>query len=194
MDTKKIGAFLRSLRQEKGLTQEQLAEHFNISNRTISRWETGSNMPDISIITELADFYEIDIRELLDGERRLPDKAPADTLQKVIDYTDTDKEQLANTVKKYSIAGLIALIIYVIFTKYNVSNLLPGSYHIEIISLGLVYAALTKSIAFATGRLEERMKQKKKLTIKKLVINALIVIGAILIISSFSATFLVKKG
>lgn len=194
MDTKKIGAFLRSLRQEKGLTQEQLAEHFNISNRTISRWETGSNMPDISIITELADFYEIDIRELLDGERRLPDKAPEDTLQKVIDYTDTDKEQLANTVKKYSIAGLIALIIYVIFTKYNVSNLLPGSYHIEIISLGLVYAALTKSIAFATGRLEERMKQKKKLTIKKLVINALIVIGAILIISSFSATFLVKKG
>lgn len=194
MDTKKIGAFLRSLRHEKGLTQEQLAEHFNISNRTISRWETGSNMPDISIITELADFYEIDIRELLDGERRLPDKAPEDTLQKVIDYTDTDKEQLANTVKKYSIAGLIALIIYVIFTKYNVSNLLPGSYHIEIISLGLVYAALTKSIAFATGRLEERMKQKKKLTIKKLVINALIVIGAILIISSFSATFLVKKG
>lgn len=194
MDTKKIGAFLRSLRQEKGLTQEQLAEHFNISNRTISRWETGSNMPDISIITELADFYEIDIRELLDGERRLPDKTPEDTLQKVIDYTDTDKEQLANTVKKYSIAGLIALIIYVIFTKYNVSNLLPGSYHIEIISLGLVYAALTKSIAFATGRLEERMKQKKKLTIKKLVINALIVIGAILIISSFSATFLVKKG
>ena len=50
MDTKKIGAFLKQCRKEKNLTQEQLAEKFGVSERTVSRWETGSNMPDLSIL------------------------------------------------------------------------------------------------------------------------------------------------
>ena len=70
MDQKRIGSFLRELRTEKGLTQEQLAEKLNVSCRTVSRWENGNNMPDLSIIVELADFYDIDIRELLNGERK----------------------------------------------------------------------------------------------------------------------------
>ena len=69
MDTKKIGAFLKQCRKEKNLTQEQLAEKFGVSARTVSRWETGSNMPDLSILVELADYYDIEIKELLDGER-----------------------------------------------------------------------------------------------------------------------------
>ena len=50
MDQKKIGQFIKELRKEKGITQEKLAETFNVSVRTISRWETGSNMPDISLL------------------------------------------------------------------------------------------------------------------------------------------------
>ena len=59
MDQKKTGYFLKQLRNEKKLTQEQLAEKFQITSRTVSRWETGSNMPDISMLLELADFYEV---------------------------------------------------------------------------------------------------------------------------------------
>ena len=66
MDQKKTGYFFKILRSEKQLTQEQLAERFNVSSRTVSRWETGSNMPDISVLLELADFYEVDIREIID--------------------------------------------------------------------------------------------------------------------------------
>ncbi|MBR3514947.1 MAG: helix-turn-helix transcriptional regulator, partial [Lachnospiraceae bacterium] len=47
MDQIKIGTFLKTLRKEKNLTQEQLAEKLGVSNRTVSRWETGTNMPDI---------------------------------------------------------------------------------------------------------------------------------------------------
>lgn len=50
MDQIKIGNFLRELRKEKGLTQEQLAEKFNVARRTVSRWETGNNMPDLDIL------------------------------------------------------------------------------------------------------------------------------------------------
>ena len=70
MDQKKIGLFLKMLRNEKGLTQEQLAEKLNVSNRSVSRWETGSTLPDISLIIELADYYEVDIKEFVEGERK----------------------------------------------------------------------------------------------------------------------------
>ena len=59
MDQQKIGSFLKKLRKEKSLTQEQLAEQLNVSARTVSRWETGTNMPDISLLVVLTDFYGI---------------------------------------------------------------------------------------------------------------------------------------
>ena len=96
MDQKRIGSFLRELRTEKGLTQEQLAEKLNVSGRTVSRWENGNNMPDLSIIVELADFYDIDIRELLNGERK-SEKMNEDlkeTSLKMADYAEAEKQLL----------------------------------------------------------------------------------------------------
>ena len=94
MDSQKIGAFLRILRKEKNLTQEQLAEILGVSGRTVSRWETGSNMPDLSIMIELADYYDIDIKELLNGERKSEmDKELKETLKTVADYTDIQRQE-----------------------------------------------------------------------------------------------------
>lgn len=61
MDQQKIGAFLKVLRKQKGLTQEQIAEKFNVSSRTVSRWENGNNMPDLDVLIEISDFYEVDL-------------------------------------------------------------------------------------------------------------------------------------
>ncbi len=95
MDQVKIGAFLKQLRNEKGLSQEKLAEVFGVSSRSVSRWENGRTMPDISIIIELADYYGIDIRELLNGERKSEDmnKDVKETLIMVADYTDKQKKR-----------------------------------------------------------------------------------------------------
>ena len=70
MDQKKIGNFLRELRKNRGFTQEQAAEKLGISSRTISRWETGAYMPDISMLVDIAELYDVDIREIIDGERK----------------------------------------------------------------------------------------------------------------------------
>ena len=70
MDLPKVGVFLRDLRKAKKLTQEQLAEILNVSRKTISRWETGSNMPDYDLLVEMADLYQVDLREMLEGERK----------------------------------------------------------------------------------------------------------------------------
>lgn len=96
MNTKKTGEFLKVLRREKGLTQEQLAEILLVSGRTISRWETGTNMPDLSILIQMAEFYDVEVKEILDGERKSEnmDKELEETLSKVADYNKLEKEKV----------------------------------------------------------------------------------------------------
>ena len=68
MDQIKIGRFIAECRKKKGLTQMQLAEMLNITDRAVSKWEMGRTMPDSSIMIELCDILEISVNELLCGE------------------------------------------------------------------------------------------------------------------------------
>ncbi len=74
MDTKKIGTFLKELRNENGMTQEQLGEKIGVSNKTISRWETGNYMPPVDCLKMLSEIYHISINEILGGERASGDE------------------------------------------------------------------------------------------------------------------------
>ena len=69
MDQIKIGKFIASCRKEQGFTQSALAEKLGISDRAVSKWETGKSMPDSGIMLELCDFLKINVNELLSGER-----------------------------------------------------------------------------------------------------------------------------
>lgn len=69
MNVKQIGLFLAQLRKERNLTQEQLGEVLSVSNKTISRWETGAYLPPVEMLQELSIFYDISINELLSGRR-----------------------------------------------------------------------------------------------------------------------------
>ena len=68
MDQLKIGKFIAECRKMEGLTQMQLAEKLNITDRAVSKWETGRSMPDVSIMLELCDILHISVEELLLGE------------------------------------------------------------------------------------------------------------------------------
>lgn len=116
MDQEKIGSFVKELRKEEGLTQEQLAEQFNVSRRTVSRWETGSNLPDLDILIEMADYYDVDLRELLDGERKgeKMNKELEETVLKVADYSNEKKQKLTRRIHLLFIGGFIAAVIYMI--------------------------------------------------------------------------------
>lgn len=69
MNQEVIGKYISSCRKDKGLTQTQLAEMLNITNRAVSKWETGKSCPDVSIMLELCDILGITVNELLSGER-----------------------------------------------------------------------------------------------------------------------------
>ena len=115
MDQKKIGGFLKELRKEKGVTQEQLAEQFNVSNRTISRWENGNNMPDLDILIEISDYYEVDLREILNGERKSEnmDKEMKETVLQAVDYTNTEAERYNKRVR---LCNAIAMGLFLLYT------------------------------------------------------------------------------
>lgn len=126
MDAKKIGTFLRELRKEKGLTQEQLAEILHVSGRTVSRWETGANMPDLSVLIQIAEFYEVEVKEILDGERKgeIMDKELKETLSKVADYNSLEKEKvlkIGNTAFGFTFAVCVAMIVVQLLITGNLS-------------------------------------------------------------------------
>ena len=121
MDTKKIGAFLKQCRKEKNLTQEQLAEKFGVSARTVSRWETGINMPDLSVLVQLAEYYDVEMGELLDGERsQAMNKEMRETLDKVAMYEEWTKRkalQAGNLAfASMFVIGVMAIIIQMLLT------------------------------------------------------------------------------
>ena len=74
MDQLKTGRFIKLLRTEKQLTQREIAEKLNISEKTVSKWETGNGMPEVSLMLPLCKILEISVNELLSGERLDPEK------------------------------------------------------------------------------------------------------------------------
>ena len=157
MDTKKIGAFLKALRKERGLTQEQLAETLCVSGRTISRWETGTNMPDLSILIQMAEFYDVDMKEILDGERKGEnmDKELKETLSKVADYSKLEKQKAAkigNLAFSLSFAACaVILVVQLLITGNlwyvageNAVLLVGGAAYLGLMSYNGIYETIPK--------------------------------------------------
>lgn len=68
MDNKKVGQLIRELRKERYMTQAQLAEQLHVSDKTVSKWETGKGGPELSLLTEISKIFDIDLHNLLAGE------------------------------------------------------------------------------------------------------------------------------
>lgn len=183
MDQKKTGSFLRELRKEKQLTQERLAERFGVTSRSVSRWETGSNMPDLSILVELADFYHVDIRDIIDGERKGEDmnKEEKERLQLVADYAETEKNTLLMRLRIFSIVGLVSLIAGLTMLVISRDNNLPIYDYLMGTLMGVAIGALLVAVFYSTGVLENVRKRKRTLMRVLLVISILILLGTFIV-------------
>lgn len=86
MEKKTIGGFIAALRKANGMTQKDLADRLNVSDKTISRWERDDGAPDLSLIPVIAEIFDVTCDELLRGERKSPEEretaAPSDTTVK----------------------------------------------------------------------------------------------------------------
>ncbi len=168
MDLVKTGTFLKELRKEKNITQEELAVKMGVSRRTVSRWETGSNMPDMDVLIDISDFYEVDLREILDGERKNEqmDKEIKETVLKVSEYENEGKKRNAVVVIIYSSLGIMALIVNLIMNIVEMPDtFLTGVF--KGMTFATALAAMILGIVYATGVLTKLYMFKKRLFEKK---------------------------
>ena len=191
MDQIKIGTFLKLLRKEKNLTQEQLAEQLGVSNRTVSRWENGNNMPDISLLSEIAEFYDVSIPELIYGERKSENmreeaKEVAETMS---DYAKAEKETLVKSIRNMSLIGLIALIIYMVLGRtsvYDRNNLFRYVYGI---SEALIYVTVLMFPLYTTWLLSKIRIRTTNSKFKNIPVPAIKIIG---FIAAFAIAALIR--
>ena len=121
MGLNKTGKFIASIRKEKGLTQRELAEKLDLSEKTISKWERGAGFPDVSLILPLCKCLEIDVNELMTGER-LPNKQyrinAENNLLKLMNRTNPKLQYTISTISAIVTIlvtlGLILLVGFVI--------------------------------------------------------------------------------
>ena len=164
MDLAKIGTFLKTLRREKALTQEQLAEALNVSRRTVSRWETGSNLPDLDLLVEMADLYGVELRELLNGERKEEpmNEEMKETVYRLAEYSSAEKQRDTRFVRVYFILGILALIANAVLNAADAGpTFWTGFWKGVTFSTALV--AMAMGILYTTGAMIKINAFKKRL-------------------------------
>lgn len=155
MDQIKIGKFINELRKGKNMTQQQLGEKIGVSPKTISKWETGKGMPDLSSLKPLSDCLEISINELLSGERIEEER-----------YTDKLEENIINTIEysdkqvndKKNLIGFL-LIIFGVFISFSAMSIFASES-----SWGSIYSVLGAIISLVgVSRFTRKLSHGKRL-------------------------------
>ena len=134
MNQETIGKFVATCRKEKGLTQKQLAEKLNITDRAVSKWETGKSIPDAAIMLDLCKILGISANELLSGER-----IAMENYQKRAEENLVELQQKANNAQKSSnlLVKLVVLILGVLFiVKYGIGS--RTGYFVDSISMEFI--------------------------------------------------------
>lgn len=147
MDTKKIGLFISELRKEQGLKQSELAEKLHVTNKAVSKWETGRGIPDVSILQPLSAVLNTTVTELLNGER-------APKQENMQEHNEDEKLIKKLKIKKYIrfaaeavITGIFAFVIYLFHETFsgfaNVLDLYLHQKDIEFLSIcTLIFIAI----------------------------------------------------
>ncbi|MCM1084514.1 MAG: helix-turn-helix domain-containing protein [Clostridium sp.] len=139
MDQVKIGKFIAQVRKEKQLTQRQLADLLNISDKTISKWETGRGLPDVSMILSLCEILDINANELLSGER-IPDEL----------YKEKAEEALLSFVseKKRHINSMIYETVFLLFMAAACMVLINITTYVDMGNTGKMVLYISVGVIF----------------------------------------------
>ena len=172
MDQKKIGSFLKELRKQKGITQEEFAEKLNVSGRSISRWETGSSMPDISLLVQISEFFDVSIPEIINGERKSEKmkEEVKEVAKSMSDYALAEKEGIIKEIRNLSFIGLAALIVYYLIDLSGIglgNEIMEG---ISMYSQALIYVVVLLIPFQTTGLLNKIKRSEKHISVPKAVL------------------------
>ena len=134
MDSIKIGKFIKQLRKEKGLTQIDLADKLLLSDKTISKWETGNGLPDASTMIPLTKILGISVNELLSGERLSGDEYVKRAEENIINIMKDKKTER----KKFILINTLAIVYCILFVGvFLLAGLLDVQDWVRIVLIGV---------------------------------------------------------
>ena len=159
MDMEKMGSFLAELRKERKLTQADLGEKLGVTNKTVSRWETGHYMPPVEVLEELSNLYGLTINELLSGRkltaeeyREMAESNIRDTLQastfelkeKQIFFKNKWRKDHISTIIACSVAWIVLLVALImqdieIYLCVTIGNILAILYYVVLNNRMMAY-------------------------------------------------------
>ena len=130
MDNNKVGKFIQEIRKEKKLTQKELGDMLFLTDKAISKWERGLSLPDITMLNSLAKALDVDVSEILNGERGKKEKLNQTEIKEELERMN--KNKISKKKQKYLIVGIILILILSLFyifdyIKYNPSVIKNGS-------------------------------------------------------------------
>ena len=129
MEQEKIGKFIQECRKEKKLTQNELAEKLNITNKAVSKWETGRGMPDSSILLELSKILDVTVNELLSGEKLQVNEYKVKAEENIIAIVkEKDKNKKSNKKIIIIFSCILAILglVVLILSRYMGGFLFPA--------------------------------------------------------------------
>jgi transcriptional regulator with XRE-family HTH domain len=137
MDQQKVGSFLKELRKEKNLTQGTISRTVKCFRKNCITLGNCSNMPDISILVELAEFYDVSIPEIINGERKSENmnEEVKETALKLSDYAETINQKIKMRLFWLTITAIIGMIAFLIIEVLDLNT--PQSIYEYIASAGL---------------------------------------------------------
>lgn len=186
MNQAKIGKFISACRKDKKMTQAQLAEKLNITDRAVSKWETGKSMPDASVMLELCGILDITVNELLSGEKACTERYE----KKTDEYLPAQKRKENNSPKKNVVisavfsAALLTGIIVCLICDFSISGILIWS-PIPVISSVLAWVIIFPSIIFGKKGIKISLISLSVFTVPYLYLLSIIIkVGNIFLIGA----------
>lgn len=124
MNQEQIGKFIKSLRESNHLTQEQLAEELGLTDKSISRWEHGKTMPDISLLCPLSETLGVSVQELLNGRKMTKEELLElkGTIEDLVEYESNQRIKKETKTNKYIIVGNLVLILALLNHTFGFLN------------------------------------------------------------------------
>ena len=166
-----LGRVLIENRHKRGITQDELAAYMGVSKAAVSKWETGSNMPDISLLADLADFYDVSISEIIDGERKSENmnEEVKETVLKLSDYTETINQKIKGRLFVLTVIAIIGMIAFVIIEFTGLDT--PGSVYERVAGAGHgldcgMLIVLAMYLSGLLGKIKARREMKPKYNCK----------------------------
>lgn len=100
MEQEKIGKFIATLRKEKGLTQQELAEKLGITKNAVSKWERGLGLMDMSLLKPLSEILDVSVTEILNGKRFLKEEINTQSEKALISILDYSSKEIKKVKKR----------------------------------------------------------------------------------------------